>query len=54
MVYYAVADTDAAVQTATELGGAVLAPAADTPYGRFALLADPMGATFAVLAVPAS
>ena len=53
-VYYGVADTDAAVQTATGLGGAVRAPATDSPYGRFALLADPMGAVFAVLSMPTS
>ncbi len=33
------------------LGGSVLAPAEDTPFGRMATLAVPMGATFAVISV---
>lgn len=43
-VYFAVADTDAAVEKATSLGGAVVAAAEDTPYGRLATLTDPTGA----------
>jgi predicted enzyme related to lactoylglutathione lyase len=50
-IYFGVNDTDATVAQAQELGGAVLAPAADTPFGRFALLADPTGAAFAVISV---
>ena len=50
-VYWGVDDTDAAVAKAEDLGGSVLAPAADTPFGRFALLADPTGAAFAVISV---
>ncbi|QSQ28558.1 VOC family protein [Pyxidicoccus parkwayensis] len=55
MSYFAVADTDATVKKATELGGKVLAPPMDTPYGRMAVVADPAGATFSVikLAMPA-
>ena len=49
-VYLAVADTDAAVKTATELGGTVVTPAEDTPYGRIAMLADPTGANFRLVA----
>ncbi len=49
--YFGVDDTDAAVAKAQELGGSVLAPAEDTPFGRFAVLADPMGASFAVITV---
>lgn len=45
-VYFAVADTDAAVATLTELGGSIEQPAEDTPYGRIAAVADPMGARF--------
>jgi uncharacterized protein len=48
--YFAVPDTDAAVATAAELGGAVVAPAWDTPYGRMAVVADDQGAVFAVMA----
>jgi uncharacterized protein len=49
-VYFAVADTDAALKTAQELGGSVVAPAHDTPYGRLAVVADPTGAQFRVVA----
>ena len=45
-VYFRVADTDATVATATKLGGKVVAPAEDTPYGRVATLTDPNGAVF--------
>jgi predicted enzyme related to lactoylglutathione lyase len=45
-VYLRVADTDAAVKTAVDLGGAVIMPAEDTPYGRIALVSDPTGAQF--------
>jgi predicted enzyme related to lactoylglutathione lyase len=45
-VYFAVTDTDDAVTRATGLGGGVVAPAMDTPYGRLATLTDPTGASF--------
>jgi len=45
-VYLRVDDTDAAVKTTTELGGAVVMPAEDTPYGRIAMVSDPTGAHF--------
>ena len=35
-----VEDTDAAVKTTTELGGSLIMPAEDTPYGRIAQVAD--------------
>jgi hypothetical protein len=47
--YFAVADADAAVAKATELGGSVIAPPFDIPYGRMAVLADDQGAVFAIL-----
>ncbi len=47
--YVAVADTDAAAATATELGGSVDQPPTDSPYGRMARLADPSGVPFMVL-----
>ncbi|MDQ3655947.1 MAG: VOC family protein [Chloroflexota bacterium] len=50
-VYFGVDDTDRVVALAQDLGGSVLAPAEDTPFGRMATLADPMGATFAVISV---
>lgn len=53
-VYFGTDDTDATVARATELGGAVLEPAQDTPYGRVARLADPMGASFRITKPPQS
>lgn len=47
--YFAVADTDAAVKKVTELGGRVQLQPMDTPYGRLAVVADPAGATFAII-----
>jgi uncharacterized protein len=48
--YFEVADCDAVVATTAEQGGSVLVPAADLPeVGRFATLADPAGASFAVI-----
>jgi uncharacterized protein len=46
VVYFTVADADAATAAAEAGGGRVLAPAFDTPYGRMACLADPWGAVF--------
>lgn len=48
-VYFAVDNADATLAQATELGGAVLEPAVDTPYGRLARAADPTGATFKLM-----
>jgi predicted enzyme related to lactoylglutathione lyase len=45
-VYWAVDDTDATLKEIGELGGSTLMPAEDTPYGRLAMAADPMGAVF--------
>ena len=54
LVYFAVADADAVANRAAELGGTVRMPAADYPgVGRFAVLADPQGAVFAVIATNA-
>jgi predicted enzyme related to lactoylglutathione lyase len=48
--YFEVADCDAVVAKAAEQGGTVTAPAQDVPgVGRFATLADPAGAPFAVI-----
>lgn len=51
-VYFNVADTDAAVAKAVDLGGTVAFPATDMPYGRFANLVDPQGGAFSVLRQP--
>ena len=52
-VYFSVADTDAAVDRATGLGASVAMLAKDSPYGRFAGLTDPHGASFYVIQTPA-
>jgi uncharacterized protein len=49
-VYFAVEDADATLAKATELGGSVVMPAKDTPYGRLAQAADPTGALFKLVA----
>jgi predicted enzyme related to lactoylglutathione lyase len=54
LVYFAVADTDATMARTVELGGKALGPAIDLPIGRFAVLADPRGAVFAVINLAAS
>jgi len=54
LVYFNVADADESVAKVQELGGTVLAPAFDvTGVGRMAVLADPQGATFAIMAATA-
>ncbi|TDC83344.1 VOC family protein [Micromonospora sp. KC606] len=51
-VFFAVADA-AAADRAVELGGTVLVPPRDSPQGRRAILRDPQGALFAILALAA-
>jgi predicted enzyme related to lactoylglutathione lyase len=49
LVYFAVADVDAAAKKTGELKGAAIVPPTDIPdMGRFAVLRDPQGAVFAV------
>ncbi len=48
-VYFAVADIDATVDQAQELGGALFFGPADIEPGRFAVLADNVGAVFNVI-----
>jgi hypothetical protein len=45
-VYLGVADVDATLERAVELGASIVAAAEDTPYGRLATVADPTGAVF--------
>jgi len=45
-VTFAVDDADAAAARARELGGSVLAEPQNAPWVRFAVLADPAGASF--------
>jgi predicted enzyme related to lactoylglutathione lyase len=49
LVYFGTDDTDATVAKASELGAMTLVPPTDIPPGRFAVLADPDGAAFAVI-----
>jgi uncharacterized protein len=49
-VYFAVPDADAALAQVVELGGSIVQPAEDTPYGRLAEAADPNGARFKLVA----
>jgi uncharacterized protein len=50
-VYFAVEDTDAAVEKVKSMGGNVMVDPIDIPAGRFAILTDPHGASFAVIAL---
>lgn len=50
--YFGTADTDASVATVTRLGGTVVRPAADSPYGRTATVADDQGAVFSLISIP--
>ena len=50
-VYFAVEDTDAAVETAKQGGGGVMVEPMEVPAGRFSILTDPHGASFAVIAL---
>ena len=44
-------DCDAASARVTELGGEVCVPPTDIPPGRFAVVNDPTGATFTIIAL---
>jgi uncharacterized protein len=50
-VYFAVENADAAVETVTRLGGEIVQPAMDIEPGRFAVVKDPTGAMFNVMAL---
>jgi len=52
-VYFAVADADAALAKANELGGSTMMGPMDIEPGRFAVLVDPAGALFNVIALSA-
>ena len=50
MNYFEVADCDGAAAKAKELGGGLVVPPTDIPdVGRFCVIADPFGASFAVV-----
>ncbi|MZD07481.1 VOC family protein [Streptomyces sp. SID5785] len=50
-VYFVVADCDTAVDTVRRLGGQLHFGPMDSPFGRFASVADPQGAAFSVIDV---
>lgn len=50
MVYFGADDTDATAARCAELGGQVSVPPTDLPIGRFAVLNDPNGVVFSVIA----
>jgi hypothetical protein len=52
-VYFAVADADATVTKAKEMGATLIREPMDIEPGRFAVLVDPVGAMFNVLALKA-
>ncbi|SRR5581483_581718 len=53
-VYFGSANTDASLETVVRLGGSVVMPPEDTPYGRLAAAADPTGASFRLIQPPAA
>lgn len=52
--YISVPDADASVAKVAELGGAVVMPPEDTPYGRLAVCTDSTGSTFSIIQPPAA
>ncbi len=53
MAYFAVADCDATIEHAKELGATLHFGPVDIPIGRFAMMGDPHGAHFSVIALSA-
>jgi uncharacterized protein len=47
--YFAVTDTDAAAAKVTELGGSLVQPVRNSPYGRIGVVADSDGAVFSLI-----
>ncbi|MGX7679319.1 VOC family protein [Jatrophihabitans sp. DSM 45814] len=52
LIYFAVDDTDESADEVVKLGGNVIRPAWDTPFGRMAVVSDPGGARFALISTP--
>ena len=50
MPYFEVTDPDASAARAQELGGRISVPPTTIPPGRFAVLSDPTGAVFSIIA----
>jgi predicted enzyme related to lactoylglutathione lyase len=51
-IYFGSEDTDATLARIVELGGSIVLPAEDTPYGRLATASDPTGAVFKLVTGP--
>jgi predicted enzyme related to lactoylglutathione lyase len=49
-IYFRVDDTDKALAKVVDLGGAIVVPAEDTPYGRLAHASDTTGSLFKLVA----
>jgi hypothetical protein len=49
ITYFAIDDTDSAVDALTRRDGSVLVPPFDMMAGRMAVVQDPQGATFALI-----
>jgi predicted enzyme related to lactoylglutathione lyase len=54
LAYFGTAECDATVDRATGLGATLFAGPMDIPSGRFAVLADPAGAMFGIIALAAT
>ena len=52
--YFGTADTDKSVEQVTSRGGSIVRPAADSPYGRVATVADDQGAAFNLISTATS
>lgn len=52
--WFAVADTDATAATAAGLGSTLVMPAADSPFGRMAVVQAATGEVFGIIALPSS
>jgi predicted enzyme related to lactoylglutathione lyase len=52
-IYFSVADADASSAKVVELGGQIVQPAEDTPYGRLVGAVDSTGANFKLMQPPA-
>lgn len=48
-IYWGIADTASAIETATRLGASVVQGPDDTPFGRLTSLVDPTGAPFKIM-----
>ena len=49
--YFAVVDCDVSAAKVSALGGSVVAPPMDSPPGRFAVVSDPFGVSFGIIAL---